>query len=166
MCPNRHAHFLCSLIPRFISGKETQFAQTYRIGAIRLQSPAAAFRCTPPGQETVVDLISPSHFFPPTSPTPVLLSRMRSGPAAVVLSGAFCLDVGWLLYLRRPTYHLPRKAFCQPPKSRGRCHRRRRDGSAKPLPIGKRPPASDQFHFPENISKSSVRAPRTLPPAG
>lgn len=102
---------------------------------------------------------------PPTSPTLVLVSRMRSGPAAVVLSGAFCLDVGWLLYLCRPTYHLPRKAFCQPPKSRGRCHCRRQDGSFKPLPIGKRPPASDQFHFPENISKSSVRPPRTLPPA-
>lgn len=39
----------------------------YRIGAIR-QSPAAAFRGTPPVQETVVGLISRSHFFPQPLP--------------------------------------------------------------------------------------------------
>lgn len=120
-------------LPCRSSGKETPFDQTYRIGAIR-QPPAAAS----PLQDrlTVVDLISPPPKLLP--PTPVSVSRIRSGPAAVVLSGAFCLDVGWLLYLRRPTHHLPRKAFCQPPKSRrSRCRRSRRAGSPKPLPIGK-----------------------------
>lgn len=105
-----HSHFLCSQIPCCISNKETLFARTHQIGAIR-QSPAAASSCTLPGQETVVDLISPSHFFRPTSPTPVLVSRMRSGPAAVLLSVAFLPRRGMAPLFTPPHISPPSQGF-------------------------------------------------------